>query len=81
MVTWETIGRSVFAGKVEMALTCALISSSALALSASISNSTATLHCPSAAVVLTFTIFSMPSMDSSIRVQTPVSTSAGAAPK
>ena len=74
-------GFSASSGKVSMASTAALISSRASDMSVPGSSSAMTVPRPSAAVDVIFLMPSMLSIDSSTLIQTPSSTSAGAAPR
>ena len=75
------IGFSVSSGNVSMASTLALMSSSTRRVSAPSPTSTSTVPEPSSAVDVICSMPSMPWMASSIRMQTPSSTSSGAAPR
>jgi len=75
------MGFSVSSGKVSMASTRALTSSRTWLSSAPLSSSTKTAQAPSSAEERILSIPSMPSISSSMRMQTPSSTSSGAAPR
>ncbi len=79
--TSATTGFSVWAGKVSMRSTAALMSSRTRRVSASSFSSAMTVPMPSWAVERILSMPSMPAMASSTRMQTPSSTSAGAAPR
>ena len=75
------IGFSVSAGKVVIASIFPLTSFKRLLRSAPLASCTVASQPPSLAVVVSRSIFSVPSRASSIRRQTPVSDSSGVAPK
>ena len=78
---WKTTGFSVSTGKLEMPKTELWMSARAPITLVPCSSSMKTVHMPSPAQEVTWSMPTVPSMASSTRRQTPSSTSSGAAPR